>query len=93
MSDAITVLNTAAQTIDASTAVMNSTSAALTSLVSLLGSGGFVVTHVMPHVPTPAADAPTWWKVSFKVLTGIAGNYRKAKNSDGSAAANPGEPS
>jgi hypothetical protein len=50
------------------------------SIIAVVGLFGFILVHVMPYVTAPSADAPSWWRMAYAVLTFLAGNYFNAKN-------------
>lgn len=45
------------------------------SIIAVVGLAGFILTHIMPYIPVPAATAPAWWRSVYAVLAWLTGNY------------------
>lgn len=50
------------------------------SIIAVVGLLGFILVHVMPWIPAPAATAPAWRKALYSLLSYLAGNYFHASN-------------
>jgi hypothetical protein len=56
-------------------------------IASLIALVGFIVAHLVPWLPVPAATSPAWWTALYAGLNWIAGNYGKALNASAPAPA------
>ena len=45
------------------------------SAITLVGVFGYILTHVMPLLPVPAAGATGWWAKVYPVLAFLSGNW------------------
>jgi hypothetical protein len=79
MSDAVTTIQAAANTLSA-------TSSLLDALVDLLPKIGWTTALAMAFIPQPSPDSPAPLRYLFKVATWIAGNFGHAKNNTAVAA-------
>lgn len=49
------------------------------SIIAVVGLFGFILTHIMPYIPVPAATAPAWWRSVYQALSWLSGNYFNQK--------------
>lgn len=83
MADPVTLIQSTADTINASNSL-------LVAISTFLPTAGYAITALAAFVPQPDDDAPKAVKVIYRAITYIAFNINHAKNRNVSDSRNPG---